>query len=197
MKSILIGGLVGAVIIFVWSFLAWGVIPLHTSTMRNVANEDTLITVMRSSMDTKTVYLFPGMPPNVPGMTAEQQEAAMKEWEKKYEKGPTGMIFYDPKGSSPMMPVQMVVGFIICFLSAALAGWLLTRSTAISSGYIARVMYCGVLGIFISLVAHLTNWNWMGYPLDYTIAMTVDTIISWLLAGCGIAAIVKEKKPAA
>jgi hypothetical protein len=195
MKKVIIGGILGAVIIFIWSFIAWGVVPLHDSTMRNIANEDSLITLMRSTMDAKTVYVFPGMPAKVPGTTSEQKEAAMKEWEQKYAKGPTGMIFYDPKGSSPMMPGQMVVGFIICFLSTALAGWLLARSTAIASGYMARVMYCGVLGIFISLVAHLTNWNWMGYPLDFTIAMMVDTIIGWILAGLGIAAVVKEKKP--
>jgi hypothetical protein len=195
MKKVIIGGILGAVIMFIWSFIAWSVVPLHTSTMRNIANEDSLLTVMRSSMDAKTVYVFPGMPPPAPDMTAQQKEAAMKEWEQKYAKGPTGMIFYDPKGSNPMMTDQMVIGFIISFLSVALAGWLLARSTAITSGYVTRVMYCGVLGIFISIVSHLTNWNWMGYPLDYTIAMMVDTIVGWILAGLGIAAIVKEEKP--
>jgi len=57
-------------------------------------------------------------------------------------------------------------------------------------------MYCGVLGIFVSIVAHLTYWNWMGFPLDYTIAMMVDVIVGWILAGLGIAAVVKEKAAA-
>jgi len=196
MKKVIIGGILGAAIMFSWGFIAWSIVPLHTPTMRNVANEDSLMAVMRSSMDAKTVYLFPGMPVPTPDMTTQQKEAAMKEWEQKYAKGPTGMIFYDPKGSSPMMADQMVIGFIMCFLSAALAGWLLARSTAVMSGYVTRVMYCGVLGIFVSLVAHLTNWNWMGFPLDYTIAMMVDTIVGWILAGLGIAAFVKEKKTA-
>jgi len=196
MKKVLIGGFLGAVIMYVWSFIAWGVIPLHDSTMRNVANEDSLIVVMRSTMNAKTIYVFPGKPQPTPEMTAEQKEATMKAWEQKYQRGPTGMIIYDPYGSSPMMPSQLAVGFIICFISAALAGWLLARSTAITSGYLARVMYCGVLGIFVSVVAHLTYWNWMGFPLDYTIAIMVDVIIGWILAGLGIAAVVKEKKTA-
>jgi len=133
MKKVIIGGVLGAVIMFIWSFIAWTVVPLHNSTMRNVANEDSLLAVMRTSMNAKTVYIFPGMPP-VSDMTAQQKEETMKAWEQKYMKGPTGMIFYDPNGSNPMMPVQMVIGFIICFLSAALAGWLLARSTAITSG---------------------------------------------------------------
>ena len=35
------------------------------------------------------------------------------------------------------------------------------------------------------------QWNWMGFPLDYTTAMVADTVIAWLCAGVGIAAVVK------
>ena len=95
--------------------------------------------------------------------------------------------------NSPMMPAQMVVGCIISLLSALLASWLLSRSTAVASSFISRVAFCGTLGIFLSVGTHLLNWNWMGYPLDYTTAMVADAVLGWLLAGVGIASVVKVK----
>jgi hypothetical protein len=157
-------------------------------------NEDAVIAAMQTSMDKKAVYVFPSMPKFEPGTTSDQRKAATEVWSQKYQRGPTGMIIYDPSGSERMMPVQMIVGFVLEILIAFLAAWFLLRSTAAASGYFARVVYCGMLGIFVSFVTHLTNWNWMGYPFDYTTAWIFDNVVGWLLAGLGIAAVVKLPK---
>ena len=193
MKTIMIGGAVGGLILFIWGALAWTVLPLHTGSFRSLENEDPVMEVLRTSIPQKGVYGFPGEPNLSPGVTEQAAKAATEAWEAKYQRGPVGMIIYDPEGSSPMMPAQMAVGFIISFLSALLASWLLSRSTAVASGFVSRVAYCGTLGIFLSVGTHLLNWNWMGYPLDYTTAMVADAVLGWLLAGVGIASVVKVK----
>lgn len=196
MKQILLAGLIGAVILFVWSFLAWSVLPIHSQTIHQIRNEDSLVAVMKTCISEKGVYFFPGMPAVTPGMSKEDQAAAMKEVEKRAARGPVGMILYDPQGSGYMMTMQMIVGFVLLLIGSGLAAWFLQRSTAAAGPYLVRVSYCGMLGIFLSVVVFLSDWNWMGYPPDYTIGMIIDAVAGWIIAGLGIAAIVKVKDKA-
>ncbi len=186
MKKTLIASLAGGLVLFVWSFCAWVVLPLHSSSIKAIPNEDAFMSMMQQSAMSKSVYIFPSNP----GMKAD--EAAATVWQEKMRRGPTGMLMYNPGGEDPMMTGQMVVGFILDVLSALLAAWFLARSTAVAASYMARVAYCGMLGIFVSVFEHLMNWNWMGTPTDFTTGLIVDSIISWILAGLVIAAIVKS-----
>jgi hypothetical protein len=196
MKTQVIGGLVGGVILFVWGALVWDVFPLHSSWMKTAANEDSILAVMKESMGPQGVYLLPAMPVKS-GRTPEELKTAEKEWARKVEAGPNVLVVYHPAGMSSMESVQMIAGLLISCLSAFVASWLLARSTAFNEGYLARVAFCGVLGVFISLVTHLANFNWFGYPGDYTTAMILDSVGGWVLAGLGIAAIVKYRQPSA
>jgi hypothetical protein len=184
MRKIFTAGLVGGVILFVWGFLAWVILPFHTGAIRTFANEEAVVATMSAGSPAKGVYMFPAQPP-------KSQVAENEAWVKKMEKGPTGIVVFDPGGMSPMMPLQMVVGFINGVLSAMLAAWFLSRSTAANRSYFARVAFCGALGIFISLTAHIVNWNWMNYPFNYTSGLVADTVIGWTLVGLGIGKIIK------
>jgi hypothetical protein len=184
MKNIFIAGLVGGVILFVWGFLAWVVLPLHSGSIKTFSNEEAVVSTMSAGSPAKGVYMFPAQPP-------KSQVAETEAWIKRMEKGPTGMVVFDPGGMAPMMPLQMVIGFVNGVLSAMLAAWFLSRSTAANRSYFARVAYCGALGIFISLTAHVVQWNWMNYPFNYISGVVVDTVIAWSLVGLGIGKIIK------
>jgi hypothetical protein len=184
MKKIFIAGLVGGVILFVWGFLAWVLLPLHTNSIKTLSNEEAVIAALNAGSPAKAVYMFPAQPPKA-------QVAETEAWIKRMEKGPTGMVVFDPGGMSMMMPLQMVIGFINGVLSVMLAAWLLSRSTAANGSYFSRVAFCGMLGIFISLSAHVVQWNWMNYPFDYMSGVVVDTVIAWTLVGLGVGKIIK------
>jgi len=187
MKQLLIGSLIGGIILFIWSWLAWTLVPIHIGTIQNIDNEEAVITAMSINMDKKGVYVFPAMPES-------HDQAAVEEFNQKYQQGPVGMIFYDPQGGDPMPPSQIILGIIIDIIAAFLAGWFLSRSTAAAANYLGRVIYIGMLGVFVTLLSHIVNWDWMNYPLDYTTAWSLDTIIGWILAGLGIAAIINIPK---
>lgn len=187
MSKLIIASIVGGIILFVWGWLTWSLIPIHNASISNIDNEEAVVSAMHVNMDKKGVYVFPGIP-------TSQDQAAMDEYTQKMQQGPIGMIIYDPEGSDPMMPSQMIVGLLLTIISSFFTAWFLSRSMAAASTYIARVAFCGMLGVFISIVSHLTNWNWMGYPIDYTMSWILDSVIGWLLAGLGIAAIVKLPK---
>jgi hypothetical protein len=181
----LMAGVVGGVILFVWGFLAWGVLPIHKTTIHEISSQDSLITALQSALPQKGVYLFPSMSQNAPSAEAEKQ------WQERYRKGPVGMIVYDPAGSEPMMPMQMLTGIIINIISAFFVAWFLARSTAYNAPYIKRVAYCGMYGIFATTATTLILWNWFGEPGDWVTGLIVDNVVGWVLAGIGIAALMK------
>lgn len=189
MKTLL-ASVVGGIILFMWGFLAWVVLPLHNSSIRDIPGEEVVLSALVSTGMSKGAYLFPGMN-HRDGMTEAEEEAARSVWTEKHKRGPVGIIVYDPVGVDPDMPLPMVRGVIICILAAFVVAWMLVRSTAVQGNFVARVAFCGMFGIFLTIAAHLVNWNWMYFPLDYTIAMSVDSLVGWTLAGMGIAAVIK------
>lgn len=187
MKQIIIAGVVGGIILFIWGFFANVILPLHRSSLYNIPNEGAVIELMRSTMSTPGVYIFPGMP-------KDKQQSSMDAYTQQYQQGPIGLIVYRPSGADPTMGSQMIPGMIIFIISSLFAAWFLSRSTAVASSYFTRVIYCGMLGVFVSFFVYISSWNWFFYPLDYTTANVADSIIGWLLAGLGIGAIVKVKQ---
>lgn len=191
MKKTLLGSLAGGVVLFVWGFFAWTVLPLHDGSFRSLPNTDQVIPALQNNITEDGLYYFPGMPEETPEMSDEQRQSNMDAWMEKHKQGPVGMIVYHPQGMDPMMAGQFVWGFIIFLISAFIASWFLSRSTAVTSSYLSRVAYCGMLGVFVSFVSYISNMNWLYMPMDHTTAMVADTIIGWLLAGLAIGGIVK------
>jgi len=186
MKKILLAGLAGGVLMFIWSAIAWVAIPLHTSTIGAMAHEDSVMAAMKTGMDRKMVYMFPARP-------TTGGDAAMDAWKKKYTQGPVGMVIYSPAGGDLTKDVlaQVGIGILDDIIVAMIAAWLLSRSTAARSGYFARVMFCGMIGVIICLFIHVFNWNWI-YPADYTTGWILDTLVAWVAGGAGIAYFVKS-----
>ena len=194
MKQLLLGSLAGALVLFIWGFLAWAVLPLHKGSFRPMPNEDAVMSALRSNISSGGAYYFPGMPEETASTPAEQRKANMEAYVNKHKAGPVGVIFFHPGGSDPMMAGRFFGGFVISLFAAFVAAWFLSRSTAAGSRYIERVAFCGMLGVFISFATHIPAMNWMYFPGDYTTAMVVDVLIGWLLAGLAIGAIVKAPK---
>ncbi len=193
MKKIIFAGIVGGIILWIWGFIAWVVLPLHLSTVTPIPNETEFTEWLGRSLPAPGVYEFPTLPRETAGQSPAEQEAAMADYMAKYESGPTGMIFYDSSGKDPFMVNQMISGLLIFILSAAIVAWLLSRSTAAAESYLSRVIYCGMIGTLFAVGCHLSAWNWMGYPFDWTRALMIDSILAWLLAGLGISAIVRQQ----
>lgn len=191
MNRIIPAGLAGGVILWIWGFVSWVMLPLHQSTLKPIPNEAEIVSSLQTSLGETGVYQFPAMPAEQPGMSEEAMGAAMENYLEKYHSGPLGLLFYDPHGRDPFMLWQMIAGLIIFMVSAGIVAWFLSRSTAAAGGYLSRVIYCGMIGVFLAIGTHLSEWNRMGFPSDWTTAQMIDSIIAWLLAGAGIAAIVK------
>src|SRR4051794_29763383 len=59
MKKILVGSFVGAIILFIWSFLAWAVLPLHLHTFSYHPAQDSLLNILATSETATGAYSMP------------------------------------------------------------------------------------------------------------------------------------------
>ncbi len=190
MKQFLIGGFVGGILLFAWGAISWTVLPFSNAAIHPSANEEVILGALRESMHTKGVYALPAMPPKT-GVAAND-EILQKQYIEKLNAGPTALVVFNPRGTGQMRIDQLVYGLVNSFLCALIGVWFLMRSTAYSSTYIARIAYFGMFGILVSFFVHLSNYNWFDYPADYTIAMVLDSVLGWIVAGLGVAAVVKQ-----
>jgi hypothetical protein len=188
MKKIILAGLTAGIVITIWQFAAWMFLSFHKDTIKITPNEEAVTAVLSNSITEEGVYGIPNE--NQQRSNAEEQ----KKWEEKFRRGPLATIYYRPTGDNPAMTSQLVIGILIQIIAAMFAAWLLSRSTASTQSYISRVSYVGMLGIFASIVTHISYWNWMYFPFKYTTAMMADLIIGWVIGGLVIAAFIKPLK---
>ncbi|MFN3191779.1 MAG: DUF2760 domain-containing protein [Aureliella sp.] len=175
----------GAAIYFVWGMLAWMLLPIHGPTVHELPAEQEIIDSMRAQNLESGVYIAPF------AADAETMSDPESAFMKNHLAGPIFSIYLRKEGASPMGAGVLIGGLIIDLAAAAVAVCLLSCLGACGNSYWCRVGFVTGLGVFVAIVGHMSYWNWMYFPLDYTIAFVIDVIVGWTLAGLAIAALVK------
>ena len=190
-RQLALGTILGAVVLFFWSALAWMVIPWPGEPLRGFTNEEATLQAIKANAPRSGVYLMPIEVKRTPGMTEEQYQKAMQDAHNRMLQGP--MIFasvrLEPMGSITRF---FVIGFITQLLVAFLGTFLLLQTSGLS--YAARVTFLTVLGVLIFAGGHLDEWNWWGFSNAYTGMQFGSIVIGWLLAGLLISALVRGKR---
>lgn len=190
---ILLAGILGGVVMFIWSFIAHDVLPIGELGVGEIPNEDTVTGAIQSSLGDKTgFYIFPG-----PGLssdaTREQKAEGMKKIEEKMAAGPAGVLIYHPKRVFNF-PKRLVIEFVTEVVLTILAAFLLAQ-TSITS-FVGRVGFFLVVGILAAIATNVPYWNWYGFPKVYTFGLMLTEIVAFFLAGI-VAALVLGKRSAA
>ena len=191
MVRIILATLVGAVVLQVWGVLAWMVFELHDASIGGLPNAADVTATLQAGEIESGFYVYPWSD------DAEEWSNPDSEWYAAHRAGPLYQIVYRSEGGEPMDNGTMVRGFLINCAAVLLASFLL--SGAAQGGcrvYWQRVGFVLALGLFVGVTAHLNYWNWMGYPLDYTLAFIIDLAIAWTLVGLLLAAIIRPKPSA-
>src|SRR5947207_2767946 len=58
-KKILLGGVVGGIVLFIWGALAWMVLPLHTPHVKTLPNESAVTAAIKGNVTETGLYFFP------------------------------------------------------------------------------------------------------------------------------------------
>ncbi len=194
MVRIALAGLIGAVVLMVWSSVSWMTIPWHQPGM--LPQQEQVADTLRASGTEDGIYWMPNMEHD-PNASEEQQAAAMEAWQEAYRQGPIGIIVYRAEGSEPMPAMLFVIGFVLDFLMATVAAIMLTMAASALPTFANRLLFVMLLGLFAAIGSHLMNWNWMNFPLRYSLEMVADSLVASLLLGVVLALMIGRTSGAA
>lgn len=169
MKKQLIGTLVGAIILFLWQFISWGMVNFHKAEQQYTPNQDKILEVLSENL-TEGEYFLPGVPPGTP---MEEQQAMQEKMMGK----PWATINYHPEFEMNMR-MNMLRGFLIDLIAAFFLCWILLKFGNLN------FMDAVIAAVMIGLIGYLTitylNSVWFE---SNTIGYLIDAIGAWVLVG--------------
>lgn len=169
-KRSIIGALVGAVIIFIWQFLSWALINIHSVNQQYTADQDEIIEFLQNKFTTKGTWFMPNVPP---GTSSEETQKFMETNMGR----PTISISYNPKPNNNMA-INMIRGFSANILALFLLLWIFGRFELLKTSEI--ITTCIFVGIIGYLTTDYSNSAWFG---NNTIPDLIDAFVAWLLCG--------------
>jgi hypothetical protein len=179
---IVIAGLIGGIVLFIWGAVAHMALPIGEMGMKVAANQDATIATLQAAGDKGAgVYMIPGMSPE-----SWRDEAAMNAFIAKYKDSPSALVIYDPAGNPAMesMGAPLVKQFVSDLLVTLLAAWVMGAG-AFSFG--TRVMMGAAMGLIAWLSISVPYWNWYRFPMDFTIGALLDSGLGLLIASIPMA----------
>ena len=118
---IFLAGILGGIVMFVWTSIAHMALPLGEAGINEIPNESALLGAMQSSIGDKTgLYIFPGLGVGKDA-TREQKSEAMKQMQQRIAANPSGIMMYHPPGrqscqcaSAPITKSPVLPGALRC-----------------------------------------------------------------------------------
>jgi hypothetical protein len=192
-KRLALGSLLGGIVLFVWSAIAWMVIPWPGEPLRSFTNEDAVVQAVTANAPRSGNYLLPNEPKRT-GMTDEQYKAARQMAMDRMTRGP--MIFavvrLEPMGSTTR---PLIIQFLTQLVLALMATFMLLQTRGLT--YAGRVAFVTAIGVIIFVGGHVEEWNWFSFSNAYMVMEFGAIVIGWLLASLVIAALVRGRRSAA
>jgi len=186
-KQMILGWVLAAIVLFVWSAIAWMVIPWPGTPLRSFKNEDAVIQAIAANAPQSGNYLLPN---GDKSMTAEQEKQMMD----KMAKGPIvfASVRLEPFNS---MAKPLVIQFLTQLVVALLATFLLLQTSGLA--YKGRVIFVTAIGVLVFVGGHVDEWNWWSFSNAYMLMQMGALVIGWFLASLVMAKFVTGKAAAA
>ncbi len=173
---VLIAGLLGGIVFFIWGAVAHMVLPIGEMGMNVSNNEDAVLTALRENAAGEGVYVVPGLAPD-----KMSDEAAIKAYSEKAKASPYAVVIYQPVGHDGMdMGGNLAKQFISDTLSAMVVAFVLALG---AFSFAKRVFVATALGLFSWLTVSVPYWNWYRFPLDFTLGNLLEQVLGWMIAG--------------
>ena len=188
--KILLAGILGGIVMFIWTSIAHMALPLGEAGIREVANESAVLSAMQGNIGDQTgLYIFPG-PGVEKNATRQEKNEAMKHMAEKMATNPSGILMYHAPGRPFTIGKWLGIEFGTELLEAILVAFLLVQTRIVS--FSCRVGFVLVAGILAAITTNVSYWNWYGFPCVYTASYMFIQIVGYLLVGV-VAALVLPK----
>src|SRR5439155_7077615 len=132
LMKILLAGILGGIVMFIWTSIAHMFLPLGEAGISEIPNESAVLSAIQSSIGERTgLYIFPG--PGV-GKNATRQEKheAMKHMGEKMATNPSGILMYHAPGRPMAFGKLLGIEFGTELLEAILVVFLLAQTSIAS-----------------------------------------------------------------
>lgn len=184
MKRTILAAVVGAIILFIWQFLSWGIINFHEKAQQYTPNESAILSALQASLPEEGGYILPGMPK---GVSNEEMEKRMKDMDGK----PWASIQYH-KAYESDMTMNMIRQFLVNLVVVLLFCWLVQRLNIRTLG---NIFLAGLaVGLIVFLNSPYTGNIW--YKWFDIWAHFADAMVCWGLVGLWVG-ILFNRRPVA
>jgi hypothetical protein len=188
--KILLTGILGGIVMFIWTSVAHMSLPLGEAGIHEIPNESAVLSAMQSNIGDQTgLYIFPG-PGVEKNATRQEKNEAMKHMAEKMAANPSGFLMYHAPGRPFAIGKWLGIEFGTELLEAILVAFLLVQTRIVS--FSGRVGFVLVAGILAAITTNVSYWNWYGFPCVYTASYMFIQIVGFLLVGV-VAALVLPK----
>lgn len=180
MNKMLIGSFVGALILFIWQFLSWGLLNLHGSQMSYSPNQENIIPCISEHLTEEGTYFIPRADPS---LSAADQEAFSKSQIGK----PWAIVSYR-KSFENTFGMNLIRGFVIDFVSVLMLIWILMKfeQNDMKTSIITAV-FVGLIGYF-----YISYLNSIWFQTD-SIPDLIDAIVQWAICGAWLGYFLNRK----
>jgi hypothetical protein len=176
---ILIAGLAGGVVMFIWATIAHVATPLASAGLKQMPNEPATIATLHAALgDTPALYFFPAI--------EGSDSKAMKDQQAKMQLGPSGLLAYRPPGAAGVSVRQLATEFVLEVVESLLAAFAIS---VVAAGVGRRLGVAVAIGLVAALSTNFSYWNWYGFSWDYTLANAFTELMKYVLAGLAIIAV--------
>jgi hypothetical protein len=187
--KILLAGILGGIVMFIWTSIAHMFLPLGEAGVGEIPNESAVLSAMQSNIGDQTgLYIFPGLGVGK-NATRQEKNEAMKQSAAKASTGPSGILMYHPTRPFSFGKL-MGIEFGTELLEAILVVFLLAQ-TRIAS-FAGRIGFVLVAGILAAIATNVSYWNWYGFPDVYIASYMLIQVIGFFCVGI-VAALMLRK----
>ena len=191
---VLLAGILGGIVMFIWTSIAHMALPLGEAGITEIPNESAVLSSMQTNIGERTgLYIFPGLGVGE-NASREEKSQAMKGMQQEIAANPSGILMYHPPGRQFAFGKSLAIEFSTELLEAILAIWLLAQTRIASFG--GRVGFVLLAGILAAMATNVSYWNWYGFPGVYTASYMVTQVIGFLAVGM-VAGLMLRKRNAA
>ena len=189
-KKVILGGVLGGLVMFLWGAISWMVMPWHDLTIATFAEESAVAETILMHAPQDGVYLLPNARQQDPRLSPEEKAQALAGAKERTRTGPFIFMSVARDGTDPDDPMLFVRSLVIQILGATLITMLLVQTRGLR--YWCRVGFVETAGIVVAIFATLPMWNWWQFPLPYTLVNFADFVIAAIFAGLVIAWVVGD-----
>jgi len=191
---IFLAGIVGGVVMFIWTSIAHMFLPLGEAGVHELPNEAAVLDGFRTNLgEANGLFIFPGTGLG-PDASQEAKREAMKTVADKAANGPTGLLMYHSRRTFNMGKL-LGVEFATELLEAILVIFLLSSTRLLTAG--SRILFVTIAGVLAAIATNVSYWNWYGFPKRYTAAYMFIQIVGFFLVGVVSAFMLRNRDPVA